>query len=283
MSLVNVKCPNCGASIQLDDTRAEGFCSYCGSKVKLEEAKKLTIQGTVKVDSSDELANLYQIARRAKDADNSSNAAKYYEMILVKDPNSWEANFYTVYFKALSCKIGEIFGEANNVNNCIAPVFDLIKKNVKDSKKQQDAVVEVVNRSLNIAQMLYNAALNHFKQFMSVQGQADESANALYASGKIAYTVGDALKSNFDNSVYKKLIIKAWTQGIDCNRNSSSAYTMARGNILQPQNSIAEQYRGKIKQLDPSIEPPAVSSGCATVLVIAISPILALLGWMLFG
>ena len=62
MSLVNVKCPNCGASIQLDDSRAEGFCSYCGSKVKLEEAKKLTIQGTVKVDSSDELANLYQIA-----------------------------------------------------------------------------------------------------------------------------------------------------------------------------------------------------------------------------
>ena len=35
MSIVNVKCPNCGASIQLDSDREEGFCSYCGSKVKV--------------------------------------------------------------------------------------------------------------------------------------------------------------------------------------------------------------------------------------------------------
>ena len=66
MSIVNAKCPNCGASIQLDDERKEGFCSYCGSKVEVEEAQKLMIQGTVKVDTSDELANLYQIARRAR-------------------------------------------------------------------------------------------------------------------------------------------------------------------------------------------------------------------------
>ena len=281
MSLVNVKCPNCGASIQLDDSRAEGFCSYCGSKVRLEEAKKLTIQGTVKVDSSDELANLYQIARRAKDSNNSENAAKYYEMILVKDPNSWEANFYTVYFKAMSCKIGQIFGEADNVNNCIKPVFELIKANVKDANEQQKAVVEGAIRTLSLAQMLYNAALNHFQQFMSVQGQADESVNTLYACGKIAYTIGDEIYANFDSSLYKDLIIKAWSQGIDCNRNSSSAYSMARGNILQPQNSIAEQYRSKIQQLDPSVTPPAASSGCMVLLVIAMSPFIALLGWLL--
>lgn len=281
MSLVNVKCPNCGASIQLDDSRAEGFCSYCGSKVKLEEAKKLTIQGTVKVDSSDELANLYQIARRAKDSDNSENAAKYYEMILVKDPNSWEANFYTVYFKAMSCKIGQIFSEANNVNNCIKPVLELIKANVSNADEQHKAVSEVSNRTLLLAQMLYNAAKNHFQKFMSVQGQADESANALYACGKIAYTLGDAINANFDSASYKDLIIKAWSQGIDCNRNSSSAYSMAKGNILQPQNSIAEQYRSKIQQLDPSVTPPAASSGCMVLLIVAMSPFIALLGWLL--
>ena len=64
------------------------------------------VKGTVKVDTSDELKNLYEIARRAKDSDNYENAAKYYDMILVKDPQSWEANFYVVYFKAMSCKIG---------------------------------------------------------------------------------------------------------------------------------------------------------------------------------
>ena len=66
------------------------------------------VKGTVKVDTSDELKNLYEIARRAKDSDNSENASMYYDMILVKDPSSWEANFYVVYYKAMSCTIGQI-------------------------------------------------------------------------------------------------------------------------------------------------------------------------------
>lgn len=283
MSLVNVKCPNCGASIQLDDSRAEGFCSYCGSKVKLEEAKKLTIQGTVKVDSSDELANLYQIARRAKDSDNSENAAKYYEMILIKDPNSWEANFYTVYFKAMSCKIGEIYNEANNVNNCVKPVLELIKANVKDPSEQQKAVCEVADRTLQLAQMLYNGALNHFNQFKSVQGQANESSNDLYSCGKIAYTLGDEIYANFDSALYKDRITKAWSQGVECFRNASGAYLMAQGNILEPQKQIAIQYCSKMKELDPNVTVPAVNSGCMVLLAIVMSPFIAALGWLLFG
>lgn len=50
-------------------------------------------RGTIKIDTSEELANLYQIARRAKDDNNGENAAKYYDMILIKDPTSWEASF----------------------------------------------------------------------------------------------------------------------------------------------------------------------------------------------
>ena len=71
------------------------------------------VKGTVKVDTSDELKNLYEIARRAKDAENSDNAAKYYDMILIKDPGSWEANYYVVYFKSMGCKIAEIWSAAS--------------------------------------------------------------------------------------------------------------------------------------------------------------------------
>lgn len=66
------------------------------------------VTGTVKVDSSDELENLYQLARRANCTENNENAAKYYDMILIKDPTSWEANFYSVYFKSMGCKIADI-------------------------------------------------------------------------------------------------------------------------------------------------------------------------------
>ena len=50
---------------------------------------------TVKVDTSQELENLYTLARRASDEEDQDSAAKYYEMILLRDPDSWEANFYS--------------------------------------------------------------------------------------------------------------------------------------------------------------------------------------------
>lgn len=70
-------------------------CENCGTRYTVEEARKMMIEGsvdvsgsTIKIDTSNELANLYQIARRAKNDNNSENAAKYYDMILIKDPTS---------------------------------------------------------------------------------------------------------------------------------------------------------------------------------------------------
>lgn len=165
MSVVNAKCPNCGASIQLDNERSEGFCSYCGSKVKVEEAQKLMIQGTVKVDTSDELANLYQIARRAKDADNSENAHKYYDMILVKDPNSWEATFYVTYYQAMQCKIAEISNAALSVSNSFSGILDLIKNNIQNYEEQRTVLEEIYLRCEVLANMLYGASKDFFEEY----------------------------------------------------------------------------------------------------------------------
>ena len=38
MPLVPAKCPSCGGEIQVDNTRKEGFCSYCGTKFLVESA-----------------------------------------------------------------------------------------------------------------------------------------------------------------------------------------------------------------------------------------------------
>jgi DNA-directed RNA polymerase subunit M/transcription elongation factor TFIIS len=109
-------------------------CQSCGTKYSVEEAKKMmvegtvNVEGTVKIDTSSELRNLYEIARRAKDSDNAENAEKYYDMILVKDPTSWEATFYVVYFKAVGCKIAEIWSAGSSVNNVIEPTVNLIAK-----------------------------------------------------------------------------------------------------------------------------------------------------------
>ena len=80
-------CEMCGST---DLIKQDGVfvCQSCGCKYSVEEAKKMMVEvegtvevtGTVKVDTSDELENLYQIARRARDAENADNASRYYDI-----------------------------------------------------------------------------------------------------------------------------------------------------------------------------------------------------------
>lgn len=42
MKIVSVKCPECGASLQIEDDRKQAFCSYCGAKVLLENENEYT-------------------------------------------------------------------------------------------------------------------------------------------------------------------------------------------------------------------------------------------------
>lgn len=51
-------CPQCGASICLDDTREFGFCNYCGSKIQLVEKTIVEHNGMVSIDHSSFVNNL---------------------------------------------------------------------------------------------------------------------------------------------------------------------------------------------------------------------------------
>ena len=189
----------------------------------MEDAKKMMIEGTVdvkgtvKVDTSGELENLYQIARRAKDDNNGENAAKYYDMILLKDPTSWEASFYVVYFKALECKIAQIRSAAISVSNCEKNVLMLIRDNVPEDE-QADAVKEVMLRSLLIANMLANGAKSHYDEISPdiKNDYIQEYVNNVCAARDIMYTCGTQIDSIFqENTEIGKLAADAWKSGIE--------------------------------------------------------------------
>ena len=66
-------------------------CQSCGAKYNVEEAKLLIkneVASQPELNSSNELDNLYEVAKRAANISDYNNAAKYYEQILVKDPSS---------------------------------------------------------------------------------------------------------------------------------------------------------------------------------------------------
>ncbi len=199
-------CEMCGSTNLL---KQDGIfvCQTCGCKYSVEEVKKMMIEGTVditgstiKLDTADELNNLYKIARRAKEENNADNAAKYYDMILVKDPTSWEASFYVIYFKAIRCKIAEIGMAASSVANCQNNVFLMIRDNVPEDE-QSAAVEEVFIHSSYIANLLADSERKYYDGIdSSIQANyTNDFFNNAHAIINIMDTCGSAIESIYEN------------------------------------------------------------------------------------
>lgn len=259
-------CEMCGST---DLVKQDGVfvCQTCGTKYSIEEAKKMMVEGpvdvsgsTVKVDTSGELANLYQIARRAKDDNNGANAAKYYDMILVKDPMSWEASFYVVYFKAMECKIAQIQSAGISVANCIDSVLKLIKDNVDSKEEQVKAVQEVALRCTLISSMLYNAAQNHYYgidiQIRSKYKQ--EMIINCFAAMQIMYILGDNVDSLFgDYEELHTVAASAWKDGITMHNKMMTDLPQKEEN-----KNIIMEYVAQVQKYDNSYQAPTSQGGC---------------------
>lgn len=217
-------CEMCGSH---EVVKVDGLfvCQSCGTKYSVEDAKKMMIEGnvdvtgsTVKIDSTDELQNLYQLARRAKDENNSENAAKYYDMILVKEPQNWEAAFYSVYFKASDCMVGKIGSSAQSVNKCLNNVFELIKNNVSDKNEQIEIVKEIDSKCKSISYDMFKA-IKLMSQKMGVNYNAT-ALNDSIAVRNIMLFLGDNIKKYFgDYSELNQIMIGAWKEGVDYHNN----------------------------------------------------------------
>ena len=205
-------CEMCGSTDLVKDNGLF-ICQSCGCKYTVEEAKKMMIEGTVdvsgstiKIDNAAKLENLRQLAERAKEENDSKTATKYFEQILMEDPNDWEANFYTIYYAAHNIKIAEIGSAANRVSNIIEPVFKLIKKNIADGEQQKKAYTEVSSKIMDFALLLlHNANENLGSTFETIQ----KNRNAWHLQIYTMLTVlGDQLISKFQaydeaDSIYK--------------------------------------------------------------------------------
>lgn len=106
----------CGST---EIVRQDGLyvCQACGTKYSVEDAKKMMsgetvkVEGTIKVDASDELANLITLAHRATEAKDWDRAYVYYERILLINPDDWEANHNILFYKAFIAHQQNLFSE----------------------------------------------------------------------------------------------------------------------------------------------------------------------------
>ena len=264
-----IVCELCGGSNFLKE---EGVfvCQDCGCKYSIDEAKRMIVESTedvpgivnvdssdklknvpdiVNVDSSDKLKNLYTLARRAKEDGNSQNAAKYYEQIVIEDPNSWEAAFYGVYYTAMNCTIGQIASAAVSVDNCIGSTFKLIKEYVAE-EDQKAAYTEVYNKTTELAGVMCNGAIDHYSKYRSVDSAKSELQQRMSAVLRMMVHLGDQVNSVFDD---KDLAILAYKFVLKLAQGAPQYHGLSSSEV----NSIID----RISSIDPSFEAPIVTSG----------------------
>lgn len=223
-------------------------CQNCGTKYTVEEARKLL--GTVKIDKSDETKKLLVLARRARDENNSENAQKFYGLALQNDPNNWEASFFYVYYQAMQCKIIDIANAAFSVANNIISTMNIIA-DIQDESEKDLALETVIAYSSSIADMLANGALNHLKQYPTVEG-SQECRKRIAAPVAIYEALEKTLKQFFSTyTVHLLTVQKAYNR-----------YLIKHSNFLKASYYKKETKRltAEIKSKDPTYSKP--SSGC---------------------
>lgn len=226
-------CEMCGGT---DLVKQDGVfvCQNCGTKYSVEEAKKMmvegavtvegtvAVEGTVKVDKTEELKKLYTLARRAKESDNTENAVRYYTQIEMQDPDSWEAYFYLIYFKARVSKIGEIHKDCKNLSNCFSNTFELLASATQDNDERIAALRMIIADIKLIGEIMASSAkeittpLEHLKYEASVMEMMEKLGDSILQTfpdlrhiaveawqTEIEVFISDVCWGKFDKDVYK--------------------------------------------------------------------------------
>lgn len=217
-SMKPLVCEMCGSS-DLMKTDGVFVCQSCGTKYSVEEAKKMMIAGTVKVagtvkiDKSEELENLYKLARRARETNDFSQAAKYYDLILQKgDPNSWEAYFYSDY-----CRIQQVvdseegdstWDKIGKYKNKLTTVIGLVA-NIGDLNSRRRVYDEISLNIRNLVLGLKDTTINRYV--------GDSRKGKLQSLVDLCYSLGNILRERYergDKAIQVTTFTDCWITGV---------------------------------------------------------------------
>lgn len=99
MAMKALRCPQCGAELELDDSKEFGFCSSCGTKIMLNEVVQMKHTGSVRMqmDNSGQGRNRIVLANRAFESGNYQEAYEYFTKALEDVPD----DFLALYRKGI--------------------------------------------------------------------------------------------------------------------------------------------------------------------------------------
>ncbi|MBQ9414296.1 MAG: hypothetical protein IJU16_04125 [Clostridia bacterium] len=152
-----MRCEACGNT---DLVKQGDFfvCQFCGVKYTPEEARKLIVEGTVKIDNTGSIDNYFTMAKNAADAKNYAEAESYCNKIIEIDPTNSDAWLLK----------GESAGWESTVANCrIEESFQCFLKALEHvaEDKKDDMQKAVIGKITVICTAYVQLCLNHFGEY----------------------------------------------------------------------------------------------------------------------
>ena len=254
MALKAVNCPNCGANIELDDSREFGFCLYCGTKV-IQDKIVVEHQGSVKIDNSDYVQKFLQNARRALKKEDWEETEKYYNLVEQNDPTNIEAIFYSSFAKAKGSLIdSNLFKRKADFKvliNCVSIIDDNFDPHKEELERP---IIEQISNdimSMICGDYVYNQKKNGFGSIIWTDKMGTITLfNEL--SKEFCVVLENVAKKINENEKRKRILY--YTLAI-----KHAEWLLINGNISNPKEleAIIMTYHKWIHELDPSHEIPA--------------------------
>ena len=168
MKLLNVHCTKCGAAMKVSENAKVITCEYCNQDFILDnEVKQFMITNAEQagyefekgrhraqkdaglvpgksqtvIDNSHKINNLYKLARRAFREQDYKGAQKYYEQILLEQPDKWEPVFYSAYCKARDSEVEDIESNVQLLINKLDSIIILLKQDNKTDTEKEIAKI----------------------------------------------------------------------------------------------------------------------------------------------
>lgn len=204
---------------------------------------------------TDNVNNLYYIARQAKNDDNCVGAAEYYNEILKINGSDWEAVFFATYFRERNQTIANIPVSAQRVGNILETVMQLIAANLENQDAQVTAVQEVCDFVYKMAKIDVAAATNTYTKNIVAYQFIPQYVGCITSVTDLLYALGDSIEGRFSNvSNMSNHIVTAWQEGITLHCSISS-YIYASKAIEQSQ-AIIDKYSEKVRKYISTYETP---------------------------
>ena len=182
MGFVAAKCTQCGANIEVDDTKEAGICKFCGTAFVTEKAinnyntyvtnNNNFAGANINVVGAD-VDNLIVLAKNAQDVGNYSEAKDYYSRILEMQPMNSDA----LLGKGVSALYGSNLADIKS-DELIGYVNKAIESKKKEQNISQQEINEFITKSAGelytAAITVYQASMNHYNEYWKLESSAPE-------------------------------------------------------------------------------------------------------------